>query len=713
MTLRSVLIFYASLPLGLAAAPAFASAPSCGPNQLTYIAGSTVKVEQVIGDCDWQSVDFATGAGTCRPTTSRTVTNADVLGNDIGYSFTDGNRLIFLFGDTIGTKTAYRAHDVMASSTSADPASGLLLDFFKAGDGSTLLVEPKFADGSPLAMGADDVPNSGISLDGQIYIFCNTGSDTSLPNPHAHDSSVLVRFDEATKSFSAGRTVSSLPGGHFIITSPRVFGSDVLMFGLGDYRATDVYLAEVPRSSFESGAGTRYFAGLSHGQPTWTTAEADAVPVVTDNPLNGPAWPNDSPTIGNLSVVYAADVGLWLMTYDGGRQSEATNGVYFTSAPAPWGPWSTPQLIFNAKRDHGQGVFIHDPGQVPDDLLDGPTIAPANNPPATTRGGNYAPLMIERFTRVSGNTLTIEYAMSTWNPYTVVRMRSAFQIARADQTLCIDDQPGDQRFRLQVAFQTSQGGGQSGSGHGISLSPVGVTRGGAFWFFSPDNPEMLAKLLDGCGTNGQRWFFASAGTNVGFTATVTDSLTGKQRTYSNPDLTAAAPIADTSFEACAGSPVASSAEANAMAAVGPMSRPWFLWPNAAASGGAPCAPGPTTLCIDGTVPDDRRFQVEVSYQTSQGGGHAGQGQAVPLSSVGITHGGGFWFFSADNPEMLVKVIDGCAANSRKWFFASAGTNVGYAVTLTDTTTGVQKTYTNPDLTTARPIQDTSALGTCL
>ena len=37
------------------------------------------------------------------------------------------------------------------------------------------------------------------------------------------------------------------------------------MFGLGDYRATDVYLATVPASGFESGAGTRYFAGLVNG----------------------------------------------------------------------------------------------------------------------------------------------------------------------------------------------------------------------------------------------------------------------------------------------------------------------------------------------------------------------------------------------------------------------------------------------------------------
>lgn len=79
------------------------------------------------------------------------------------------------------------------------------------------------------------------------------------------------------------------------------------------------------------------------------------MPVVQDNPLNGPAWPNDTPTIGNVSVAYSAELGLWLMTYDGGRQTQKTTGFYFTYAAKPWGPWTAPQLIFNDVRDSGLG----------------------------------------------------------------------------------------------------------------------------------------------------------------------------------------------------------------------------------------------------------------------------------------------------------------------------------------------------------------------
>ena len=53
-------------------------------------------------------------------------------------------------------------------------------------------------------------------------------------------------------------------------------------------------------------------------------------------------------------------------------------------------------------------------------------MACGGNDPRTTPGALYAPYMIERFTRVSGSTLSIYYALSTWNPYTIVLMRADF-----------------------------------------------------------------------------------------------------------------------------------------------------------------------------------------------------------------------------------------------------------------------------------------------
>jgi hypothetical protein len=119
-------------------------------------------------------------------------------------------------------------------------------------------------------------------------------------------------------------------------------------------------------------------------------------------------------------------------------------------------------------------------------------------------------------------------------------------------TLCIDDRPGDRRFKVQVAYRTAQGGGRLGAGNAIPLASLGVNRGGLFWFFSPDNPEMLVKVIDGCAGNGHFWVFSSAGTNVGLETTVTDMVTGRAKTYSNPDLTPAAPVQDTNALPCGG-----------------------------------------------------------------------------------------------------------------------------------------------------------------
>jgi hypothetical protein len=116
-------------------------------------------------------------------------------------------------------------------------------------------------------------------------------------------------------------------------------------------------------------------------------------------------------------------------------------------------------------------------------------------------------------------------------------------------TLCIDEQPGDRRFKLRVQY-SSPDRGLTGDGAAVPLSSVGIAEGGAFAFFSSSNPEMLVKVLNGCGLGNHYWVFFAAVTDVGFTVTVTDTLTGTTRTYSNADHQAAIPVQDTSAFTC-------------------------------------------------------------------------------------------------------------------------------------------------------------------
>ena len=50
------------------------------------------------------------------------------------------------------------------------------------------------------------------------------------------------------------------------------------------------------------------------------------------------------------------------------------------------------------------------------------------------------------------------------------------------------------------------------------------------------------------------------------------------------------------------------------------------------------------------------------------------------------------FFNAANPEVLIKVLDGCGFNNHYWVFYAATTSVGFDLTVRDTTTGDSMTY---------------------
>ena len=80
--------------------------------------------------------------------------------------------------------------------------------------------------------------------------------------------------------------------------------------------------------------------------------------------------------------------------------------------------------------------------------------------------------------------------------------------------------------------------------------------------------------------------------------------------------------------------------------------------------------------------------------------------------AGSDTSGLFWFFDADNWEVLVKVLDGCAINQRFWVFAAATTNVEYTLRVTDIESGALSEYFNPLGRAADAITDTSAFATC-
>lgn len=79
-----------------------------------------------------------------------------------------------------------------------------------------------------------------------------------------------------------------------------------------------------------------------------------------------------------------------------------------------------------------------------------------------------------------------------------------------------------------------------------------------------------------------------------------------------------------------------------------------------------------------------RFTVKVRYLADDGEWYSAR--VVPGVELG-QEAGLFYFFNRDNIEVLVKVLDACSINDRRWVYGSAATDLSYAVEVSDVETG--------------------------
>ncbi len=285
---------------------------------------------------------------------------------------------------------------------------------------------------------------------------------------------------------------------------------------------------------------------------------------------------------------------------------------------------------------------------------------------------------------------------SSARPQGVEEARAATAPCVVDATtLCLNAS----RFRVNVTWANPDG--TNGSGQAVGLT----SDTGYFWFFSANNVEMVIKVVDGRPLNSRFWVFAGGLTNVRVVITVTDTQTGVVRAYTNPQGTAFQPIQDTAAFTDSGS-AASPASALAPAQISdslPALSPLLELDEAPATDArrtfstAACASNATALCLNGG-----RFRASVTWTKPDG--TSGAGQAVGLTA----DTGYFWFFSSNNVEMVLKVVDGRPLNQRYWVFAGGLTNVQVVITVADTEAGTTKIYTNPQGTAFQPVQDTAA-----
>lgn len=100
---------------------------------------------------------------------------------------------------------------------------------------------------------------------------------------------------------------------------------------------------------------------------------------------------------------------------------------------------------------------------------------------------------------------------------------AAVACAPGPRTLCLEGG----RFKVEAEWRTRDGV------RGFATAVPDSDQTGTFWFFDPQNVELVVKLLDGRPVNDRFWFFYGALSDVEYWITVTDTTTGVFKQYYN------------------------------------------------------------------------------------------------------------------------------------------------------------------------------------
>ena len=381
--------------------------PLCAGNPGPSKLYGTRKVSQLTGD-----IDRETGQKTLNETGSR----FGIYGTDLGVSFLHDGKLYFLFGDTNRTKgkpglpaTAMPGEDFNEAITDYDSIAYTTSDH--AYEGIKLLFNSDFPHLDYVDQMTGEHPIEGISIGEYMYVFFTT--DLFPESFLSPTRSILARSNDGGIHF--GKPLYTLSTDKFIHVSAQVIdnhvlqglpekaGEGLLIWGTGEHRKSDIYLAYIPLAEINNRSSLRFFSGIAneedHLQPIWTSDESMAKPLFPTG------------CAAEISVRWNYYLEKWIMLYN--CELCNTRGVIVRLADTPWGPWSAPKIIFDP--EDGYGKFIHEPGK---DSLNDPTRDGHED-----KGHEYGPYQMAPYsTGIKGRYTKIYFTMSTWNPYQVMQM---------------------------------------------------------------------------------------------------------------------------------------------------------------------------------------------------------------------------------------------------------------------------------------------------
>ena len=377
------------------------------------------------------------------PTANQTPTLANLVGTDLGIPLEVGSSLYFFFGDSHGYKGIWQPGQSfpdavgysLDSATALAAKPGLLcsdLRFLTLSPSASLgpTIDPSIvADFAAAAMsapsgqslstyihnpsgdsqnsfpylpGTSEVPSGTFAYGSDAYVFYTTVDSPTDPTMEA---SYLARWSSPSTQGTPGLNVlysvddrlgtGSPLFGDFVNVAAETSGSYLYLFGTGDFRKSPVRLARKALSSLASAGGFELYDAASG---TWGTSRG--APIIA------------TPGYGETSVHFFSAINRWMFL---AADFDMHSQVVARFADQPEGPWSAPIVI----QDMADPVFtsLYCCGQscVGAQML-------------LCSGGNtfYGAYLLPEVAVQSDGSFTVDYTLSTGNPYDVVLMQATF-----------------------------------------------------------------------------------------------------------------------------------------------------------------------------------------------------------------------------------------------------------------------------------------------
>jgi Domain of unknown function (DUF4185) len=382
------------------------------------------------------------------PTTNNTHFRANLRGTDLGIPVAHGADLFFFFGDSAGVRGIWplgseSLPDAVGvaplAAVKADPSQLCNQLRFLAGSPESSLgrsqdsrierdfagawmtppaghtlgeyvhnpAGPRGANAFPSVPGDFEVPSGAFAYQDAIYVFYTT---VDSPNAVEMKGSYLARWGSPSATGLPGYDIlysvdqrfdaEGPLRGDFINIAPVVVGDYLYIYGSGKYRKSNVHLARKLLAALDTPGGfERFDADLMLWRPA---NDAKAKPVVV------------SPAVGELSVQYFPAIQRYVMM----NQETNANGnqVVARFANAPEGPWSAAIPIATMSDPAFAATYCC--------LANECTGKRLFN---CDRAAFYGTYMLPDITTNADGSFTIDFTMSTWDPYNVALMSATFE----------------------------------------------------------------------------------------------------------------------------------------------------------------------------------------------------------------------------------------------------------------------------------------------